>query len=61
MFDKNLIGMKSDAAEAVVKEAGMSVRIRSVDGEEHMLSADVDDKRINLDIKEGVVTGYSVG
>lgn len=60
-FKESIIGRKTDEVLMEIKNRGYESRLASIDGEEFMLTMDLNLKRINLHIEKGIVIGSFIG
>lgn len=60
-FKESIIGRKTDEVLMEIEKRGYESRLASIDGEEFMLTMDLNLKRINLHIEKGIVIGSFIG
>lgn len=60
-FKDSIIGRKSDEVLREIRDMGYDSRVASIDGEEFMLTMDLNLNRINLHIDKGIVIGSFIG
>lgn len=59
-FDESsIIGLEVDAAQTEVTAQGREFRVAEIDGEAQVLTDDLVDGRVNVEVEDGVVTGVA--